>query len=115
MLALQVPDAPATAPPGFVDVALTILGWIKWVGIIAGVAGIIVIAIMMMFGRRNRSQLAADGLSALPWIVGGFILIGLSATLADWMLSAGEAVTSIDGASNNFLPECTPGDAATFC
>ncbi len=89
-------DQDAIAPPGLDDVALTFLGWAKWIGGIAGVAGIIVIAIMMMIGRRNRSQLAADGLSALPWIVGGFILIGLSATLADWMLSAGEAVETIN-------------------
>ena len=92
-LLAQVPDVPAQEIPGLGPVATRILGWVKWISIIAGVAGIIVIAIMMMIGRRNRSQMAADGLSALPWIVGGLILVGISTQLAQWLLDAGGAGT----------------------
>jgi len=81
------------SPPGLGDVMTLILGWTKWIAIFCGVGGIFVIAIMMMVGRRNRSQMAADGMSALPWIVGGFLLIGLSATFAEWLVQTGEEVT----------------------
>ena len=72
---VDVPEVGSTEIPGLGPVLITVLEWVKWLSIIAGIGGIIVIAIMMMIGRRNRSQMAADGLSALPWIVGGLILI----------------------------------------
>lgn len=93
LVAMEGLDNPgAQAPPGLGDVATLILSYTKWIAGTLGVIGVIVIAIMMMIGRRNRSQMAADGLSALPWIVGGFLLIGLASTLGDWLISTGEAV-----------------------
>jgi len=84
-----------SSPPGLGPVMSTILAWTKWIAIFCGIGGIFVIAIMMMIGRRNRSQMAADGMSALPWIVGGFLLIGLSATLAETLVGEGEKVEDI--------------------
>jgi len=93
-------DPPATPPPGLGPVMSTILSWTKWIAIFCGIGGIFVIAIMMMIGRRNRSQMAADGMSALPWIVGGFLLIGLSATLAETLVETGKnADVVIDGST----------------
>ncbi len=84
-----LPETTSASPPGLGPVFEAVLSWTKWIAGAAGLGGIFVIAIMMMIGRRNRSQLAADGMSALPWIVGGFILIGISAALAEALLSAG--------------------------
>ncbi len=89
VLLQDIPTAESIAPPGLGPVFEAVLSWTKWIAGAAGLGGIFVIAIMMMIGRRNRSQLAADGMSALPWIVGGFILIGISAALAEALLSAG--------------------------
>jgi len=98
-------------PPGVGPVILEVLGWVKWIAIFCGVGGFFVIAIMMMIGRRNRSQMAADGMSALPWIVGGFLLIGISSSFAHALIDAGEgARVNLDGNSdiiaNLEAPDC---------
>jgi hypothetical protein len=33
---------------------------------------------MMALGRRNRSSLAADGATGIPWVLAGLTLIALS-------------------------------------
>ena len=83
-------DVGKEAPPGLGPVVRTILRWTKWLAATFGVGGIFVIAIMMMIGRRNRSQMAADGMSALPWIVGGFLLIGLASGVGETLISVGD-------------------------
>lgn len=92
-----------TLPGGFGEVASTLISWAKGIGLVAGIGGLIVIGIMMMIGRRNRSQMAADGLSALPWIVGGFLLIGMSAQVSQWLFDIGDdttSVVSVDGSDD---------------
>ena len=76
----------ASPPPGLEVFATNVLSWLKWIAAACAVGGIIWIAIQMMVGRRNRSQMAADGLSGLPWVVGGLILVAIAATFADWLL-----------------------------
>ncbi len=76
-----VPDPPPVAPPGLADAVNTLLGWMKWGGLVAGVAGLIICAIMMMIGRRNRSATAADGAAGIPWVLGGLTLIAFSASI----------------------------------
>ena len=90
-----VPPGEPVAPPVLGPLAVDILSWAKGVGLVAGVLGLIVIGIMMVAGRRNRSQMAADGLGALPWIVGGFLLIGMSAQVADWAFGVGGEVDEL--------------------
>ncbi len=104
LLAL-VDNPEAKPPPGLGPVVNTILGWTKWLAISFGVGGVFVIAIMMMIGRRNRSQMAADGMSALPWIVGGFLLIGVAATVADALVNTGTTTVDFDSASAEAPPE----------
>lgn len=76
-----IPNPPPIAPPGLGDAVNTLLGWLKWGGLVAGVAGLIVCAIMMMIGRRNRSAFAADGAAGIPWVLGGLTLVAFSAAI----------------------------------
>ncbi|RJK95919.1 hypothetical protein [Vallicoccus soli] len=80
-LLAAVPNPAPQAPPGLGDAADTLLGWMKWGGLVAGVAGLIICAIMMMVGRRNRSSTAADGAAGIPWVLAGLTVIAFSAGL----------------------------------
>ncbi|MEV0732253.1 hypothetical protein [Polymorphospora sp. NPDC050346] len=75
---LAAPEPVPQPPPGMEEKTNLFLGWMKWGGIIAGIAGFMIAGIMMVVGRRNRSSLAADGASGLPWIVGGLSVVALA-------------------------------------
>ena len=77
-LAGGVPDPAPAAPPGLSKTVGTLLGWWKWIAMIAGVFGLIGCGAMMAIGRRNRSNLAADGATGIPWVLAGLTLIALS-------------------------------------
>ncbi len=80
-------DPEVEAPPGLQGTADTFLGWLMWIGLGAGIGGLIVIGIMMAAGRRNRSSMAADGAAGIPWVLGGLTLISFSVGLAGAVLS----------------------------
>ena len=82
-----VPNPPPIAPPGLEAVANMLLGWLKWGGLVAGVVGLGICAIMMILGRRNRSNMAVDGASGIPWVLGGLSLISLASGLVGAVLS----------------------------
>jgi hypothetical protein len=73
-----IPNPAPVAPPGLASPVGTLLGWWKWASLIAGVFGLIGCGAMMAIGRRNRSSLAADGATGIPWILAGLTLIALS-------------------------------------
>ena len=77
-LAAGVPNPPAQAPPGLAKPINTILGWIKWGALIGGSVGLSLCALKMMVGHRNRSSLAADGASGIPWVLLGLSLVAVS-------------------------------------
>jgi hypothetical protein len=77
-LAGGVPNPPPVAPPGLARRVNTLLAWWKWGSLIAGVFGLIACGAMMAIGRRNRSNLAADGAAGIPWVLAGLTLIALS-------------------------------------
>jgi hypothetical protein len=77
-LAAGVPDPAPVAPPGLSGDVNTLLAWWKWGALIAGVFGLIGCGAMMAIGRRNRSSLAADGATGIPWVLAGLTLIALS-------------------------------------
>jgi hypothetical protein len=83
----QVPNPPPQAPPGLGTFGNSLIAWMKWSGMVAGVVGLIVCGIMMMVGRRNRSQLAVDGATGVPWVGAGLALIGAAATFVGFFLS----------------------------
>jgi len=77
-LAAGVPDPAPVAPPGLAGDMNTLLAWWKWGALVAGVFGLIGCGAMMAIGRRNRSSLAADGATGIPWVLAGLTLIALS-------------------------------------
>ncbi|HEY1919612.1 MAG TPA: hypothetical protein VGH27_28920 [Streptosporangiaceae bacterium] len=72
------PNPAPAAPPGLTATVNTLLGWWKWAAMVAGVFGLVGCGAMMAIGRRNRSNLAADGASGIPWVLAGLTLIALS-------------------------------------
>ena len=74
-----IPDPAPQAPPGLTGDANTILGWGKWGVLICGVAGLLISGGKMAIGHRNRSTLAADGATNIPWVIGGLSLVAASA------------------------------------
>jgi hypothetical protein len=74
----QIPDPEPAAPPGLAGPVGTLLGWWKWASLVGGVFGLIGCGAMMAIGRRNRSSLAADGATGIPWVLAGLTLIALS-------------------------------------
>jgi hypothetical protein len=78
VLAGGVPNPAPAAPPGLSKTVSTLLAWWKWAAMIAGVFGLIGCGAMMAIGRRNRSNLAADGATGIPWVLAGLTLIALS-------------------------------------
>ncbi len=77
-LAGGLPNPAPVAPPGLSGDVNTLLAWWKWGALIAGVFGLIGCGAMMAIGRRNRSSLAADGATGIPWVLAGLTLIALS-------------------------------------
>jgi hypothetical protein len=73
-----VPNPAPKAPPGLAGRVNTLLAWWKWGALVAGVFGLIGCGAMMAIGRRNRSNLAADGATGIPCVLAGLTLIALS-------------------------------------
>lgn len=81
-----VPNPGPLAPPGMAEPADQLLGWLKWVGLVAGMVGLGMCAIMMILGRRNRSNMAVDGATGVPWVLGGLSLMSLASGLVGALL-----------------------------
>lgn len=80
-IAAVVPDPGPVAPPGFAELAGNLLGWLKWGVLVAGVLGLLVCALMLIIGRRNRSATAYEGLVGSAWVIGGLALASVAALL----------------------------------
>lgn len=81
LLAAAIPNPGPAAPPGLGDLTNTILAWIKWGCLVSGVAGLMICGGMMILGRRNRNQLAIEGVSSTVWVFGGLALVATAAGL----------------------------------
>ena len=86
LLAAAVPNPPPAAPPGLEDFGSQLIAWMKWGGLLAGMAGLIICGIMMSIGRRNRSMTAVDGAAGIPWVFGGLTIISFSAAVVGQLL-----------------------------
>jgi len=86
-LAALVPDPAPAAPPGLAAPAALFISWMKWIGIVAGLIGFGLCAIMMILGRRNRSSMAVDGAAGLPWVLGGLSVLSLAAGVVGVLVS----------------------------
>jgi type IV secretory pathway VirB2 component (pilin) len=80
---MELSNPPASPPQGVEATVNTLLAWGKWIAFVCGVAGIVVSGIMMMLGRRNRSQMSADGAIGLPWVIGGLSCVVLAVPLVN--------------------------------
>lgn len=87
VLTAVVPDPAPAAPPGLAEPARLFISWMKWIGIIAGLFGFGMCAIMMILGRRNRSSMAVDGAAGLPWVLGGLSTLSLAAGIVGTLVS----------------------------
>ena len=76
-----VPNPLPQAPPGLAGKTNIVLGWGKWGVLICGVAGLLISGGKMAIGHRNRSSLAADGATGIPWVIGGLSLVAASAAI----------------------------------
>jgi hypothetical protein len=86
-VAATYPPTPGPiAPPGLETLGDTVVGWMKWTLVICGVAGLMWCGIMMTIGRRNRSAMAADGASGIPWVLGGLTCGLVAAAVVATML-----------------------------
>jgi hypothetical protein len=81
--AIRIPNPAPAAPPGLEHTAELVLSWLKWGGVIAGLAGLFISAIMMGIGRRNRHALAVEGASGIPWVIAAISLVAIAPALVD--------------------------------
>jgi hypothetical protein len=86
--AADVPNPEPKAPEGLDNAVDVFLGWLKWGGIVGGVAMLLVCGIMMMVGRRNRSAIAVEGATGIGWVIAGLAVIVLAAGLVGAVLDA---------------------------
>lgn len=85
VLPAQIPNPSPVQPPG-TDGLITVMGWIKWIGYIVAVIGIIVAAIMMFVSSRRGE--GGEHMGRLGWIFGGIILIGCASGLVGTFMGA---------------------------
>ncbi len=86
-LLTTIPNPGPIAPPGMEGPASQFIGWMKWVGIVAGLVGFGMCAIMMILGRRNRSNMAVDGATGIPWVLAGLSTLTLAAGVVGALVS----------------------------
>jgi hypothetical protein len=70
-----VPNPGAALPSEVRDSLTTMFGWAKGVVVVIGVIGILFSAGRMALGKMGRSDLAADGIGSLVWVVFGLSLM----------------------------------------
>jgi hypothetical protein len=85
-LQVQVPDVEPVAPDGLVTLGTTLIGWLMWIVMIAGFGGLLWCGIMMAIGRRNRSAMAADGATGIPWVVAGLSTVAFGAAVVGMVI-----------------------------
>lgn len=86
-LAQAVPDPQPAPPPGLESLGQQVVDWSFWIAIIAALVGFALVAIKMAIGQRGRSQMAADGASGIPWVVGALFLISSASAIVSALLN----------------------------
>lgn len=84
-----IPTPTPIAPPGLENLGNTFIGWLKWILVISGVAGLMICGLMMTIGRRNRSAMAADGAVGIPWVLGGLTVGAVAALIVGLFVGVG--------------------------
>lgn len=76
-----VPNPAPQAPPGLTGPVTTVISWGKWGVLVCGIAGLLLSAGKMAIGHRNRSAVAADGATGVPWVLAGLSLAAVAASV----------------------------------
>jgi hypothetical protein len=85
----QVPNPPADGSMPGAELVTTVLGWLKWGGLAAALAGLLIGAIAIGVGHFGSNYSASS--AGRKWLLGGMgaaILSGLSWTIATTLYSA---------------------------
>ncbi|GGK68764.1 hypothetical protein [Nocardia camponoti] len=72
------PAGAATDLDSFID---QILGWLQTFAAYAGVLGVVICAALTVIGIRGRSDAAKKAMTSLPYVLGGTVLAGSTATI----------------------------------
>jgi hypothetical protein len=89
MASAVVPNPPADGTAPGAELASTVLGWLKWAGLAASLAGLLIGAIATGVGHFGSNYSASS--AGRKWLLGGMgaaILSGLSWTIATTLYSA---------------------------
>ncbi len=70
---------PMAAPPGVEAKANTVLGWLKWAGGIAVVAGILMVAVRVAVGNRRGE--GEENMKGLGYVIIAGILVGAAGAI----------------------------------
>jgi hypothetical protein len=85
----QIPNPPADGSAPGAELVTTVLGWLKWAGLAASLAGLLIGAIATGVGHFGSNYSASS--AGRKWLLGGMgaaILSGLSWTIATTLYSA---------------------------
>jgi hypothetical protein len=85
----QVPNPPADGSVPGAALVTTVLGWLKWAGLAASLAGLLIGAIATGIGHFGSNYSASS--TGRKWLLGGMgaaILSGLSWTIATTLYTA---------------------------
>lgn len=76
-----LPDPAPAPPPGLEELSTLLISWLKYGVLIAGVIMILICAGMVILGRRNRNQIATEGVLGFVWVLGGLAMASVTAGL----------------------------------
>lgn len=85
----QIPNPPADGSAPGAELVTKVLGWLKWAGLAAALAGLLIGAIATGVGHFGSNYSASS--AGRKWLLGGMgaaILSGLSWTIATTLFSA---------------------------
>ena len=88
-LAAPVPNPPADGSAPGAELVTTVLGWLKWAGLAAALAGLLIGAITTGIGHFGSNYSASS--AGRKWLLGGMgaaILSGLAWTIATTLFTA---------------------------
>ncbi len=77
---------PADAPGDMNSFVTDVLGWMRTAAVIAGVLGLLTIAMMLIIGLRWRSEQSRRALESLPAVLLATVISGSAATILSMVL-----------------------------
>jgi hypothetical protein len=77
---------PADAPHDMNSFVTDVLGWMRTTAVIAGILGLLTIAVMLVVGMRWRSEQSRRALESLPAVLLATVISGSAATILSMVL-----------------------------